>query len=190
MFRVEAVNAVGESLWSEPSDPIIAATVPDAPSKPVLLSRTKTELRLKWTVPSDGGSQIRQQLVFWDQGINSFVPLNPVIRNPAVTTFTVTQATHGLLTGTLYSFKIQAINDVGASLFSETLEDEMPAVVPTPPLNLRLVTSTASSIFIEWFDPLSNGGTQVMDYQVFFAEENSSDFELLAPTTLGMNSYL
>jgi hypothetical protein len=66
----------------------------------------------------------------------------------------------------------------------------MPAVVPTPPLNLRLVTSTASSIFIEWFDPLSNGGTQVMDYQVFFAEESSSDFELLAPTTLGMNSYL
>jgi hypothetical protein len=129
-------------------------------------------------------------LVFWDQGINSFVPLTPVIRNPSITTFTVTQATHGLLTGTLYSFKIQAINDVGASLFSETLEDEMPAIVPTPPLNLRLVTSTASSIFIEWFDPLSNGGTQVKDYQVFFAEESSSDFELLASTTLGMNSYL
>ena len=56
VFRVEAVNAVGESLWSEPSDPIIAATVPQAPTKPVLQSRTQTELRLTWTVPSDGGS--------------------------------------------------------------------------------------------------------------------------------------
>jgi hypothetical protein len=82
-----------------------------------------------------------------------------------------------------------AINDVGASEFSEELDAIMPADLPTPPLSPILISSTSSTIHFEWFDPISNGGTPVSDYQIYWDNGTGNQFDLLTETTLGMNSY-
>lgn len=122
--------------------------------------------------------------------MQSYIPLAPIIENPSVFEYTITQLDHGLQTGTLYSFKIMAINDVGTSDFSDELQSIMPAELPTPPTNPQMISSTSSTIHLEWFDPVSNGGTPISDYQIYWDNGSSgSQFELLASTTLGMNSY-
>lgn len=66
----------------------------------------------------------------------------------------------------------------------------MPADLPTPPTNPQMISSTSSTIHFEWFDPISNGGTPISDYQIFWDSGSSGDqFELLTETTLGMSSY-
>lgn len=61
IFRVMAINDVGESLWSQESEVIIAAEVPSKPTRPELVERTRDLITIRWTVESDGGTQIRQQ---------------------------------------------------------------------------------------------------------------------------------
>jgi hypothetical protein len=61
IFRVLATNAVGESEWSIESEAIIAAEVPTKPTQPELVERTREHITIRWSVESDGGSQIRQQ---------------------------------------------------------------------------------------------------------------------------------
>jgi hypothetical protein len=47
-FKVIAVNAVGASELSPPVT-YVAASVPGAPGKPVMVSRTESEIQLQWT---------------------------------------------------------------------------------------------------------------------------------------------
>lgn len=59
IFRVKANNAVGESEWSLDSEVIIAAEVPSTPTKPELFIRSREQITIRWSIESDGGSQIR-----------------------------------------------------------------------------------------------------------------------------------
>jgi hypothetical protein len=128
--------------------------------------------------------------VHFDQGIQSFVALQPVIENPAVLTYTVTSQDHGIQTGQLYTFKLLAINDVGPSEFSEELSGVMPAELPTPPINPSLISSTSSTIHFQWYESVTSGGTPVQDYQIYWdSGSQGSEFSLLKDSTLGMTSY-
>jgi hypothetical protein len=48
---------------------MISALIPSAPLTPLKLSSTKTEIKIKWTVPSsDGGATILHYLVYSNNG--------------------------------------------------------------------------------------------------------------------------
>lgn len=58
-FKVLAVNALGNSELSLASEGIRAATVPQTPSHPILVSATTSEIVIRWNEPAfDGGSAI------------------------------------------------------------------------------------------------------------------------------------
>jgi hypothetical protein len=59
--------------------------------------------------------------------------LVPNVGSPYIYEYTITEADHGLVTGSIYDFKVVATNDVGSSLFSPKLENIMAAQLPTPP---------------------------------------------------------
>jgi len=64
--------------------------------------------------------------VLWDQSTGVYVKLAPNTGNPNILTYTITQA-HGLVTGSIYAFKIVAENAVGESPASGRLLNIMAA---------------------------------------------------------------
>lgn len=67
-FSVVAVNAIGNSAKST-SLGIYAATVPAAPSKPILVSQAATAIAISWVeLPEaqNGGSPVLDYQIYWD----------------------------------------------------------------------------------------------------------------------------
>lgn len=76
--------------------------------------------------------------------------------------------TVGITTGQKYRFKVLALNAVGYSLPSNYLE-MMPAVAPGSPGQPTITAVSSTSISIAWtFDSALNGGTPIIDYQVYW----------------------
>lgn len=64
-FSVRAINVVGESQLSTLTT-IMAATVPSAPSKPVLISQSQSQITFSWSPNANtGGTPITKYKVYW-----------------------------------------------------------------------------------------------------------------------------
>ncbi|MBI2172181.1 MAG: fibronectin type III domain-containing protein [Chloroflexi bacterium] len=102
-FTVVATNAVGEGPASAPSNAVIPATVPDAPTN-VAATAGNVQATVTWNAPaSDGGSPILFYTVTSNPGGIS------VTSSAAVLTAKVT----GLTGGLSYTFTVRATNAVG-----------------------------------------------------------------------------
>ena len=64
-FKIKAVNAVGESDYSDPIT-VIAGTIPGKALTPVKYSANKDLIEIRWDPPNDGGSVITDYKVYWD----------------------------------------------------------------------------------------------------------------------------
>jgi hypothetical protein len=53
-----------------------------------------------------------------------------------------------------------------------------------------MIYATYNTISFEWFDPADDGGTPILDFQVYWNQGvDGNDFTLLQDSTLGMNTY-
>ena len=64
-ITVVAFNDVGGSIHSEPIV-IMAAAVPDPPLAVTLVSQSPTTIKISWTAPYDGGTDITNYKIMWD----------------------------------------------------------------------------------------------------------------------------
>ncbi len=111
-FRVRAVNSIGPGAESQPES-IAPATVPGAPRNLTLTSGDQY-MMLIWERPADNGglpitgyeySQKEE-----DGSFGSWIPIDESgPRETNETSYTVT----GLKNGTIYSFRVRAVNEVG-----------------------------------------------------------------------------
>lgn len=138
-FIVIAVNAVGQSLQSNPSSAIIVGVTPDAPGDPTYLSSSETSMQFAWTSPvdagrSDGGTDLLGYKIQWDGGNSAAASLTDLvtINDPSTTSFTISSPTYSIVTGTVYRIRVLAINSVGTGSPSSILEI-MPASLPQAP---------------------------------------------------------
>lgn len=129
-FKVTAINDVGEGPLSDPVT-IIAATVPDSPTIPTLVSQSQTEIVISWVAPADGGSPLLDFLVFSDLAAGTFTQLTPTTGSGSITTYSITS----LSPGSLYALKVVAQNAVGDSTASPPLS-VMAATLPGVPVTL------------------------------------------------------
>jgi Fibronectin type III domain len=60
--------------------------------------------------------------------------------------------------------------------------------VPTPPIGLTLVYATTTTISFEWLDSDNDGGSQILDFRVYW-DAGVGTFTLLQNSTLGMNVF-
>ncbi len=105
-FQVFATNAVGPGPSSAPSNPVTPATVPAAPTQ-LAATAGENSAVVTWAAPvDDGGSALTGYQVL------SSPPSAPVTVGAGSTSATVT----GLTGGTAYTFTVQALNAVGASV--------------------------------------------------------------------------
>ena len=88
--------------------------MPDIPGTPQLVSQSRTSITISWSAPSsDGGSPITAYEILWNGGSGS-----TFISIATHTDLENLQYTRdaGLEAGTVYEFKVVAVNEVGPSL--------------------------------------------------------------------------
>ncbi len=157
-FKVQAVNAIGTSAFSGTSNPVIPATVPDAPGN-VFATGGNASATISWDPPaSNGGIPVTGYVV---TPLIDGVPQTPVVFNSTATTQTVT----GLINGTTYTFTVAAINGVGTGPSTESFNSVTPATVPDAP-TIGSATAGIEQATVSWTAPASDGGSPITGYIV------------------------
>jgi hypothetical protein len=106
-FTVVATNALGPGNASQPSNSIVAATVPGAPTSVVATASGGSAI-LKWVVPtSNGGSPVIGYVV--TPYVNGVTPGTPIMFNQP----NLMEVVFGLINGVTYTFAVAAINAAG-----------------------------------------------------------------------------
>jgi hypothetical protein len=162
-FAIKALNVVGSSDLSTLSV-IMSATVPDAPSTPLMVSQSETQITISWSPSAnDGGSPLINYQLYWSE--NSFA--SPAFTVNADTTSHSFTDSDGVVTGQIYSFKVVATNYIGESLPSGVLENVVAGSLPTQPINFKravTVTPIDTKISLQWGRPVDDGGTDITGY--------------------------
>ena len=153
-FRVRAVNSVGAGAASAASPNVTPATEPDAPTG---LSATVSDQRvdLIWRAPaSNGGAPILRyeyELDFSDTWTST---------GGTASSYTVT----GLTNGQFYTFRVRAVNRVGAGLASssQSATPTSTVVAPDAPFGLS-ATPGNRQVMLSWVQP--SGGAALTHYE-------------------------
>ena len=153
-FRVRAVNSVGAGTASAASPNVTPATEPDAPTG---LSATVSdqEVDLIWRAPaSNGGAPILRyeyELDFSDTWTST---------GGTAPSHTVT----GLTNGQFYTFRVRAVNRVGAGLASssQSATPTSTVVAPDAPFGLS-ATPGNRQVMLSWVQP--SGGAALTHYE-------------------------
>ncbi|KAK1791436.1 hypothetical protein P4O66_013449 [Electrophorus voltai] len=133
LFRVLAANMHGISNPSEPTRPIrtqVLRGVPSAPGQVVSTRETDTSVLIQWAPPKEPNNLIGYYIDSCVKGSKNWTSAN---HKPLKDTRFVV---HGLTTGEMYMFRVQAINELGLS--DESQE--------SAPLSVRAALSTYTSL--------------------------------------------
>ena len=153
-FRVRAVNSVGAGAASAASPNITPATEPGAPTG---LSATVSdqEVDLIWTAPaSNGGATILRYE--YEQDLSG----TWTSTGGTASSYTVT----GLTNGQAYTFRVRAVNRVGAGLASSSRSatPTSTVVAPDTPFGLS-ATPGNGQVMLSWVQP--SGGAALTHYE-------------------------
>ncbi|MDQ1686221.1 MAG: large repetitive protein, partial [Frankiaceae bacterium] len=171
VFDVAARNLVGQGAFSAASNAVVPATVPGVPTS-VTGSPADGQVSLIWTGPSsDGGVAITGYDVEWsgDNGTTWSSPLASAQASTATTAIVT-----GLTNGTAYLFRVDAINGVGSSAWSDPSAAVTPAAVPGAPSGISAVAHDQSAT-VTWQAP-SNGGSPITSYDVRYSTNGGTSW--------------
>ena len=151
-ISLRAVNVAGGGVGSVATT-VTPKTTSSAPSNVVAIE-DDGQVSLSFTAPATGGSSITNYE--YKIGNGSWVTPSPAVTNsPLVVT--------GLTNGTFYSFKIRAINSVGASAESAAVT-ATPRTTPDAPTSL-VATPGDEQVSIAFDVPAFNGGSSISNYE-------------------------
>lgn len=106
------------------------------------------------------------------------------IGSKAATDSLVFSKSSELTPGNYYQFTVTAVNEVGASEYSDTIT-VMAASVPSAPSSFSTVAQSTTSITISWTEP-DNGGTAITDYEIDWDQgSQTNSWTSLVTTTSG-----
>uniref|UniRef100_A0A4W4F491 Myomesin 2a n=1 Tax=Electrophorus electricus TaxID=8005 RepID=A0A4W4F491_ELEEL len=169
-FRVRAVNSHG---ISRPSRMLCDVTpqvkfsgppgVPSAPGQVVSTRETDTSVLIQWAPPKEPNNLIGYYIDSCVKGSKNWTSAN---HKPLKDTRFVV---HGLTTGEMYMFRVQAINELGLSDESQEsapLSVRAALKLPSSPYGVALLHCDGESMVLNWKRPLCSGGTPVTDYYI------------------------
>ena len=160
--QVQASNAVGDSGWSD-SATAKPRTVPATPAAPDLTVGNAT-IRASWTAPSDGGSSItgykvRHRIAGASIFIDSTWSTSGVL-SADMLVYKIASLTNG----TEYQVQVQAVNDAGASAWSDPAE-ATPRTVPSKP-DAPSLAPGHEKLAVTWTAPTNTGGSAITGYNI------------------------
>ena len=157
--KYSAVNANGEGPQSAPSLAMIAAEIPSAPqniAKVVDSTVLVNTIKVQWETPSDDGGT---SIIGYNLYLNDKL-VDKVDNNILTYTFTDIKSI-----STIQNIKITAYNVIGEGSEASLL-NQYATTVPAKVAAIRLLSSSTTSIQIEWDAPFDNGGSVIVSYDV------------------------
>ncbi|MDD2819528.1 MAG: fibronectin type III domain-containing protein [Candidatus Nanopelagicales bacterium] len=147
--------------------PYYTPTVPGVPTS-VVLTPGNTQVSMAWIAPvDDGHSTITDYSIQYKSG-SSWIPfIDGVSTNTSV-------IVTGLTNGTLYSFRVAAVNAIGTGTYTST-STSTPATIPGAPTSLSASRSSTNGT-LTWTAPASDGGSAVTDYLVAYKLSTDADW--------------
>ena len=127
------MNSLGPSDLSTASEAILTALEPAVPTGLTLVSRSSSELYIKWETPEDrGGLKLTGFNIYMAElhGEYEVIGTAPSTTNPSITYHTETP----LVAGQTYRFKVSAVNFVGEGEICEAIS-VIAADLPDKPEN-------------------------------------------------------
>jgi predicted phage tail protein len=177
VFRVAAVNGVGQGEYSEWSNAVTPAGLPDAPGD---LSTTRADgaVALAWTIPVGHGSDVVDYVIRFseDEGL-SWTDYDDSISAEATATV------GGLLAGTNYIFQIAAVNDVGHGSWTESTAPTGPLAAPSEPSTVIASVGNRRAT-ITWTDPVDDGGSPLEGYLVEYRRISDTEWTAVSEASL------
>ena len=194
VYRVRAVNGIGESRWSTAASQVMLARVPGVPVL-IAIANGKNEMILEWTVPATNGAVITDyNLQRWIPGDGDMgtwtADLLGTDLDPDSTLFidrgdfTNEELTTPLDAGKTYYYRIQALNgapgtavwsspNVGVSpsrakAASAKTDADVPGPVAWADTNGAVVGTGdgAQTITLTWVALEDNGGLEITGYEI------------------------
>ena len=169
-YRVTARNEVGRGKTSRPVFAETKAALPGIPTDLTAKAMSHEEVHLTWGEPeSSGGARITGYFieVSEDEGSTWTV----LRRNTGSTNTVFTHS--GLTRATTYSYRVAALNKVGAGEKSDVTSAKTFALVSSPPRYLEAEVESSTQIDLSWTEPEDDGGAEIMSYLI----ETSPDLE-------------
>ena len=181
VFRVAAMNAVGQSDYSEWSAAVVPAGVPEVPTD-VVTTRSDAAVDLTWAAPAGNGNDVMDYAVEYtiDDGA-SWVTFNDGVSAEASVTVT------GLASDTIYRFKVSALNDVGQGAWSTPTTETSPLTAPGKVASL-VVDGGNGSARLAWSAPLDDGGRPVVEYVVEYRAVGAADWTVVPAVSVSGNA--
>ena len=129
-------------------------------------------IKISWAAPdSDGGWPITAYHIYVDDGSgNWFLPVTL-----ALSPKNLVYEAISLIGGTTYGFKIEAINDIGTSVESNT-QYFVCADLPDAPSIPTLDQASVSSITVAWNAPIINGGSAMTGFRLYINAVDQGDW--------------
>ncbi len=171
IFKVFARNSVGFGPGSTPVNATPLATLPGAPASATATGANASAF-VNWTEPlNNGGSPITAYIVntLVGDGLQRSDRLGANVRSVLITQ---------LANGTLYSFEIKAVNNVGEGAPFTPLPSATPN--PTAPAAPTQVIASRGNqeVSLQWRLPADNGGSPIVSWKIVIIAVGST-----TPTT-------
>ena len=157
-FRVAAGDADGIGPWSEPTPVVVPIGVPAAATS-LAATPGNGQVRLAWLVPADaGGLPITDYVIesSTDGGARWKTVADGASAAPAATI-------SGLANGTVYAFRIAAVNAAGRGAFTPASPAAIPALPAGLPTALKATRGNGTATLV-WKAPSLTGGSPINDY--------------------------
>jgi large repetitive protein len=162
-YRVTAINTVGNGA---PSADVMATPVwvPAAPDSLTAALAPATgvssgQVKLTWTTPIDNGSTITDYVIESSTDGQTWTAVDDGM-SPSVTS-----TVRGLTNGRNYQFRVAAVNALGQSVSSATIQ-ATPRWKPTAPSGLRASSPGSRRVRLTWNAPSSSNGAAITDYVI------------------------
>jgi hypothetical protein len=151
-FTVVAANSLGSGVSSSPSNQVIPATVPNAPTNVVAVAKKDGSVTVSWSKPLNNGSPITSYtVVSFPDATHPMI----ILKRVSDTNCTFPQ----LSLGKPYRFTVYAINKQGIGMSSSPSNQVIPATFPNAPTNVMAAAKNDGSVRVSWSKPLDNGSS-------------------------------
>lgn len=176
-YRVQAINSVGASGFSNTICGQTDLSTPVAPSSLAVTSTTTSQINLSWADNSfnEDGFKIERA----PGTTTSFSQIASV--GPGVVVFSDT----GLPAAQTFTYRVRAFNATGDSPYSNTIAGATGIAPPTAPSGLVRSSRTTSQIVIAWNDNSSNE----TGFRIERAPGTSSSFAEIATVGAGVTTF-
>jgi hypothetical protein len=176
-YRVKAVNAGGSSAYSAEASATTLETPPAAPTALTATAVSSTQIHLAWMDASgnETGFEIERSLTT----DSDFIPIATTEAN------VLTYSDADLVAGTIYFYRIRAINDIGNSAYAVEASVATLPLPPAAPTTLEAVAESATQAHLTWDDQSSDETA----FQLERSLKADSDFVLVATLAANVIAY-